>query len=481
MMFTSIKYLCGITLAISMAGCYKDEGNYDYNEINKIAITSDSADVVVSQQDTLRINVNLSQTMPDASGLNYQWVMYPTGTAQTRRTLSESKNLSAFITEAPGSYVLDYFVTDKKTGVSFQKRFWINVVSAFGEGWMVLEEVNGATDIGLVTKGNKIYRNIYSATNKGMKLPAGANRIQIINYRSDQEIYIFAPNDMIQVNYIDFLKIKRFDEFFFTAPEPKPQAHHLLGGSDKILYNNGQVFAINTITPPPFFYGLPLIGENPYYMEPYPIYSVLKGKFFYDRISQRFYRAGPYDIELSSCPAYNPALDAFDMNNIGKKMLYAEHNVTDQHIALFKNNNHDSLFIYVLDAGIDNAAIGKYDVTKVPGLLGADHYMMSKTLTYLYYSNGNKVYKLDILAQTSTLLYTFPAGAQVADMKLYLNYDDFEDPDNYRVIGIATNEGDQGKLYYFHIAGTGNFTGNTYREMFSGFGKLSSILFKSRS
>ena len=284
---------------------------------------------------------------------------------------------------------------------------------------------------------------------------------------------------MIQADYIDFTKIMRFDQFFFDAPVPKPQGHYLLGGSNKILYNNGQVYSISTILPPPFTFGLPLIGNGPYFMEPYPIYSISEGMIFYDRISQRFYKAGSYDIELFPFPDYDPAKDAFNMNNIGKKLVYAEHNVTDNHNVLFKNNNNDSMFVYVLDAGITNPAVAKYDVTGVPGLLGADHYLMSQTLTYLYYANGNKVYKLDILAQTSTLLYTFPAGTQVADMKMYFNWNDFDDVDNDRLIGIATNEAGHGKLYHFPLAVTGNFEGNTYRTVFDGFGKINGIVYKS--
>ncbi|WP_126246245.1 PKD-like family lipoprotein [Chitinophaga rhizosphaerae] len=480
-MLTYIKHCCCIAIIVAVAGCYKDKGNYDYIDINQVAIASDSNNIVVVQQDTLRIRIQLQQSMPDAAGLDYEWVLYPDNSApQTRRKLGTTKDLSAMISEKPGNYVLDYFVTDRKTGVSFQKRFSISVESAFGEGWMILEENGGTTDLSLVTRGKKIFRNIYSTSNKGEKLPAGTSLVNIIQYRG-QEIYLLSPADMIQVDYIDFTKIMRFDQFFFAAPAPKPEGHYLLGGSDKILYNNGQVYAVSTILPPPFTFGLPLIGASgsPYYMEPYPIYSVSKGKIFYDRNSQRFYRAGSYDIELFPFPGYNPAVDAFNMNDIGKKLLYAEHNVTDVHNVLFKNNNNDSLFVYAIDAGLENPAIAKYDVTGVPGLLGADHYRMSKTLTYLYYSNGNKVYKLDILAQSSTLLYTFPAGTNVADIKMYYNTSQYDDPDNNRLLAVATNEGGHGKLYHFPIAVTGNFEGNTYRTVFDGFGKINGIAYKS--
>lgn len=478
-MFKKIKYGCIFSLLVFFASCYKDKGNYSYREINQISVSSDSSTITIMQQDTLRINIALSQTLPNEAGLSYQWVFYPSSTPLTRRILDSTQNLKALISEAPGSYYLDYFVSDKNTGVSFQKKFTVNVVSAFGEGWLVLEESNGATDLDLIAPGGSIFKNIYSAANAGQKFPSGTFNVSIINTRNDQEIYILSPHDMVQVNYIDFLKINNFNKLFYSAPLPKPEAH-FIESSDKRLINDGQVYTISTIVPGPYFYGLPLSGIGEYYMEPYDIFALARGFSYYDRMSQRFYRAGSYDLTFQAFPQYDPAKDSFDMNNVGKKLLYAEKNVTNLHNLLFKNNSDDSLFIYTLNAGLANPAIAKYDVTNAEGLLNADHFRMSRTLNFLYYTTANKVYKLDIYARSSTLLYSFPAGTEVADMQLYYNSKNAADPDNYRLMAIAANEGGEGKVYFFPIAATGNFDNDTYRNVYTGFKQINGITYKNR-
>src|SRR5687768_702489 len=135
--------MMSVTCLIALQACYKDKGNYSYNDINEITISSTATSYNVLVPDTLRIDVNIHQTQPHPDGLTFQWVMYPSGGAPlTRRTIGSTQNLRAAITEDPGSYVLDLFVKDKKTGVEFQKKFSVGVLTALSEGWIVEEEKN---------------------------------------------------------------------------------------------------------------------------------------------------------------------------------------------------------------------------------------------------------------------------------------------------------------------------------------------------
>src|SRR5688572_15221694 len=95
-------------LAVS---CYKDTGNYTYTDNNKITVGAPDT-VGVLLPDSLKINVTLDQTKPDAAGLKYEWVIYPVTQAPlTRRTLDTTQNLNVAlgVNEPPGSYNLDYF------------------------------------------------------------------------------------------------------------------------------------------------------------------------------------------------------------------------------------------------------------------------------------------------------------------------------------------------------------------------------------
>ncbi|MGE9313448.1 PKD-like family lipoprotein [Niabella sp. CJ426] len=74
-----IKYIQASLLLITLAltGCYKDKGNYDYNEINQIRVVDAKAlqRIYVNQGDTLRLTPELVQTIP-SNDLSYAWFMY---------------------------------------------------------------------------------------------------------------------------------------------------------------------------------------------------------------------------------------------------------------------------------------------------------------------------------------------------------------------------------------------------------------------
>jgi hypothetical protein len=467
--------------AVLSSGCYKDKGNYDYKEINQVAITADVPDQVsVSIQDTLRINIMLAPSLSSAAGYEYDWTLYQNiGAPLERWTLGTTQNLKAQITQVPGQYVLDYFVKDKGTGVSFRKKFIVNIVSKFNEGWLLLEEAGGTCDLAMVAPNDAIFKNIYSSANAKEKLPAGSHRVTVVRDRLGvQKIYIMSPNELTQPYHVDFLKVAGFDGQFWGPPsEKKPQEYFIGGSSNELLINNGYPHGMNTLVPAPYKLGLQAPGT--WDVAPYEMYSTARGFMLYDKLSQRYYRYNLTDMSPFPAP---PANAVFNVNNVGKKMLFTGPTTgNNTYFSVFKNNNDDSLFVYKLDAGAVQPAVDTAYIpnTKAPGLLTATNFISSKLLPHLYYVSGNVVYLLDIPARQARVVYSFPSGTVVTAMKMYINTKNGNDPDNNRLIGIATTEGGAGKFYTFPIGATGDFTGNTYRKVFTGFGKINDLVFKS--
>src|SRR5688500_10175787 len=96
-----------ITLALICflaVSCYKDKGNYTYTDNNKVTVVAPDT-VSLLLPDSLKINVTLDQTKPDAAGLKFEWVIYPvTAAPLTRRTLDTTQNLNTAlgVSEPPG-------------------------------------------------------------------------------------------------------------------------------------------------------------------------------------------------------------------------------------------------------------------------------------------------------------------------------------------------------------------------------------------
>ncbi|MNX52728.1 hypothetical protein D3C86_834130 [compost metagenome] len=82
----------------------------------------------------------------------------------------------------------------------------------------------------------------------------------------------------------------------------------------------------------------------------------------------------------------------------------------------------------------------------------------------MYYASGQKIYLYDILANSSRLVYTFPADTKIADLEMLR-------ATSKRLV-VALNKGTAGEVYYFDLDNLGNFVGNTYVKKFEGFGEI---------
>ena len=476
-----IKSLVAMLIATAfLQGCSKDLGNYDYNEINNVTITADIQNSVsVLQQDTLAVNITLTETMPSVSGYSYEWVLYQSIQAPlTRWVLDTTKSLKVPVMQPPGQYTLDYWVKDKKTGISYRKTFSVTIVGKFNEGWLVLEEGATDCDINMIAPNDFIFRNIYSAANKGVKLPAGSHRVTVLRDRTGvQKLYVLSPSDLTQLYFADFLKVASFNDLFWGIPSiKKPQEYYMeSGSSSEVILNNGYPHGMATNVPAPFKLGIQPAGT--WDVAPYVMYSIGSGHIFYDNLSQRFYK---YDFANMLPFAAPPATAVFNVNNVGKKMLFAGQTTMGAYNCVFKNNSNDSVFVFKLDPNQAQPAADTAFIpaANAPGMSTAKFFVCSKVLPHLYYVSGNKVYLLDIPARMARVVYTLPAGAETTSMKLYINLKVFNDPENSKQIALSTNEGGAGTVYVFSLAPTGDFVNNTYRKVYTGFGKINDIALK---
>lgn len=463
---------------LSILGCYKDKGNYDYNAINQITLSSTADTFNVLVPDALKIDLTVTQTNPGNAGIGYEWVMYPSTSAPlTRRTLDTTQNLNAKITEDPGTYILNVFAKDRQTGVEVQKKFVVNVLTKFSEGWVVVEEKGAGCDMALITPTDVIFKDIYSGANSGQLLPAGTSRIpEIKTNRNEQKFFVLSPNNVIQLHFANFLKIANPSDMFWQVPNPLKPVEYFVNSDNETLISDGKFYYRNLINAGVNKLNLPAPGT--FYVAPFDIYSVSTGVVFFDTLAQKFAKMDGNTLNLLPFAA-DPA-DAFDMNNIGKRILYAEVNTGNSFYAFFKKNTDDSLFAYNFNLGNARPPVSIVAGLNAPGMHTAKYFVMSRSLPHLYYAAGNQIYKLDIPAKTATPVYTFPGGTEIRAMKMYRNVKTSTDPNNNKLIAVATLEnGTEGKIYTFPIAATGSFTGNTYSKVYTGFGKINELTYKS--
>ena len=277
--------------ALFLFGCAKDLGNYDYSPANVITITTDMANVdpsvvvtndsvVVKQNDSLKINVLVSQTNP-ANDLAYEWIVTQTAASignPAQYIVGNSQQLRTKIILPPNLYKLVVKVTDKTTGVSFYKTYSLNVDTSpwGGEGWIILQDQPsaGGSDISVITtrdgavRGN-VYSNVYSLANLGNKLPAGTNKVNVINHQTAlriQKVSFFYPNGGLQVRSTDFADSSVHSSWFLVSPSTYNLQLNgqINGGQYEYQINNNQLYyrRVNSISiqTPPIKFGAPVFG-----------------------------------------------------------------------------------------------------------------------------------------------------------------------------------------------------------------------------
>lgn len=537
--------LIAAIMGVGMIACKRDLGNYDYDPANTIAITTDMAgadplvvinndSIVVRQNDSLKLNVILSQTKA-SDDLSFSWLVTQTTAVLAnpgQYVIGNAQQLKTKITLPAGLYKLVVKVTDNKTGVSFYKFYMLNVDSApfGGEGWVVLQDqpVDGGCDITVigsrdgVTRGT-VFPNVYSQVN-GRKLPAGTYKVNVLSYNQStvrsQKVSFFYPNGGLQVRSTDYADSSVHTSWFMVPPATyNLQLNGVVSNGQyeyQICNNEFYYRRVNpiTITTPPVLFGAPVFGT--WSMAPFVMNYAAAEQYYtmYDQANKCFvlYNAetatltptGRPDVANAHFANYTQAasnLDAitgsgFDMNYIGKNLVYAEnaqpHTMANTvYDCFFRNNGGDSTWLYQLPVGLNylnNITSGRFylDQSKVPGINSATLFACPTHLSMpgkFYYTVANQIYTCTVATlanSTATAGLSFPSGTVIKAMKVFkAGYTTAPSTDS-RVMVVATDETASGgghKVYFFNLDINGAIN-TTPAQVYTGFSKIADLAFK---
>ena len=525
--------------------CKKDLGNYDYEDANIITISTDMANVdpqvvfnndsiVVKQNDSLRVNILISQTKP-SNDISFEWTIVQNSAIianPSQYVLGNTQQLRTKIILSPNLYKLVVKVTDKTTGVSFYKFYALNVdTSPWGnEGWVVLQDqpLDGGCDVSVITtrdgvsRGN-VYSNVYSLAN-GKKLPAGTYKVNVLNYNAslrNQKLSFFYPDGGLQARSTDFADSSTHTAWFLvTPPSMDLQANGVVsGGQYEYQFNDNQLtyrkVNASSIQNPPIKFGAPLVGTwtlapfvlnnagNEFY---YTLYDQANKCFLlYNMETNTLIPSNRPDVANDHFVAYSGAPAAlhpttgsgFDLNKIGRNLVYAENSqplaagTQPVYSCLFRNNASDSTWLYQIPVNLaysNNFTTGRYFLsnTKVPGINTATIFSFPTFLALpgkFYYVNSNSIYICTIgnlATSTSSAGYTFPAGTIIKTIKVFKSGYTAAPATESKVLVVATDETASGgghKVYFLSISPAGDINAAP-ANVYTGFGKIVDIAFK---
>lgn len=162
----TLIYLSASLLCLS--SCYKDLGNYKYNEINEIIISSGEYTYITpkeGQTRTITIAPAVTQTMAsDASNLCYEWKR-KLG-ANLWEVVGDKPSYDLVVTPADvQDIVLRLAVTDVNLDITTYEEIVVTPIFAFNQCWFVLQDKGGQAVLGSVDgtgSGRVVTEDIYN-------------------------------------------------------------------------------------------------------------------------------------------------------------------------------------------------------------------------------------------------------------------------------------------------------------------------------
>ena len=501
-----------LVLTAVASSCYDDKGNYDYTEINEISVDTQASGTyfAVDRYDTLRISpvLRFTQGEIDDSKLSFKWEMYADDWAnsdETAQVISTEKNLCAQMRRAESvtPYAVVLTVTDTQNGCSYRQKYQVSIQPSVLSGLMVLQDDNGSARLDyfasilseptFATPHHIV--DVYGSANDGAALKGAPRGVSFtLQNKSSYEpqekrIYVYTDSELAMLDASSFVLRHSNSDLFMVSPDviaPECVIRSSFYDNSTVLINNGLPHLLNQSASMVFGYQFsrPLksysslqgnevkVAKYVYQADDFPSYTGFEA-ILYDTVSKRFvkinsgYSAEP---ELKTFePQNETALKNFDVNSIGKDMIWMGKGNAGQCFAVFTDGETRQIYrcrfnvrsTIVDEEGntvpnpqVNNLAMGVYNLSAATEGDEAKFFDAGRYANHILYATDRNIYTYDFSARKGTLINdAFPEGETITAMKIYnvehgtANINDVSGT----LLYVATWNGKEGKIYEFAL------------------------------
>lgn len=486
-----------------LQSCLEDKGNYSYAELTPIEIDSASlaSSYRITQLDYLVINPVVRQGEDD-SNLEYEWRVFQSSGMPNTETgtiindvVGSERNLNWQVTTPPGIYTLSFTVSDKQNGVSEIVSRTLNIESFAPVGLMIMHGDSDSTDVSILVNNrivsdvtiDSVKHNIFSITN-GHRIPGAPG--QIAYSANPQNVYVFTEGSFggYRTRGSDLEVLDTYADMFtepLSSAEIDFQAYGVWSYND-LLINNGEVYFASQASTTFTQFGVPAFGVE-YYAEPFigvQQYGYYYG-IFYDRLNRRFlYLDYNRNVQTFS----EPTTGAFNMNDVGMDMVYAEHGFNNRwYCVMHTPGDETDNYVYVCDfsrTDDGNRGSNVYDINASSDINKATAFAVGNRSELLYYATETEVKQCNYTNDgSSTIRYTLPNDLSAEGYKINMLYmfkqSDSDNNGKLLYIGIYNENTGEGKLLESQIVETSGEILEDSIKIYEGFKKISHMAYKS--
>ncbi len=504
--------ILGIFLMSLLTSCYRDKGNYSYENLNEISIDLPD-EVAVQQGMRLHLTPKLNFVLNDTEeNLSYEWVIsLPTSSDSANVVLSTDRDFSEQISYTSGNtYPFSFKVTDNNTGVTYRKGMNLQVMTNYQQGYFILEQYDNYSDISFYnTQTDSVYYHVFSTVNPDVTLKSNSTDFFTIDYNGytirigDEQTKVTAGNLCMVfgedwgyvLDYRSCEVLSDMEQMFSVHPDKiRPQVLAKEENSPNFyLMNDGKLHRMyqdkgQTAFGEVFMTSDDLETELAPFIGTGFFYRGLVGVLFFDQGNHRFY---------STTPATNLVFS--DVKSIYKKENKdAEGNIVsydtlinaakmdpDWELIGFSKGGMSKTYYYMVFRTVDKLYATTYAITgagfssgplhvineeECPGMRNSAVFMAPNGRAQLYYVNGNEIRLYDMSSNRSRVIYIFPAGEEVTALEF--------PTDNGLTLTASTWDGVKGSVYLFDLVNTGDLRDARPTAVKTNFGKIKKIVYK---
>lgn len=178
-----LRYILMLAVLLAFAACSQDKGNYDYVDLKEPVIAG-LEDQSVQTFSTLRMQPDLGDEEFSDQEYAFEWMVLNQDGSEEAVVIGTERNLDYEVTLAPGAYNLYFTLTQKSTGLYWQKGVALVVSSSMSEGWMVLCDDEGRARLDFISA---LTSETMSDVLRGSAMPQmnGPRRIQWLSDKTD--------------------------------------------------------------------------------------------------------------------------------------------------------------------------------------------------------------------------------------------------------------------------------------------------------
>ncbi|MEJ2880160.1 PKD-like family lipoprotein [Pedobacter sp. GR22-6] len=460
------------TILMVLLACKKYDQPYNYKKIDDIKISTSAVNnrFTVVINDTLKIEPVIAETNPSNDEFEYEWRLLEQITPKFW-VISQSKDLKAKIDIPAGSYYLGFKITNKRTGQIFTYQGMVSVISPFNAGYYVTSNVGNQGKLSFIrasddmifysapeeVNGNKTYPG------KALFADNSAATGTLVCYFTDQGIYRFTANDFLE-NGRDAQVMdgaKKFSRAPIAYGDGASAWEVFMMGDGDLHVGIGSTMASfygNNLLLAPF--SARLVGDYSLYSG---IFVTSSTTMFYDNKFKRFMYCPTQGRNLTIAPA--SLTSVFNAADVKMTLISSDAGqATNEYYYLMENA---AGVRYLL--GTLNTTPNLYQIIgNSPDIGTATVIAASKLVKHVYYASANKLYVYDMLANSSRLVYTYPLGYVIKDMKM-------DRSTSKRLVLGVSKSASEGEVHYFDLDNLGAAVGNSPVKTFKGFGDIVSV------